>query len=122
MQLTTNLILEIDETEDDLDLVGVTLLMGERLRDAGPVDSIFNSISCSRRAVSTGLAAPNIDDGSAEGAGFVSKGFERGCSSILGRVFGSSATVQIIKSSTQATGIEKIELQIVTTITPFPAH
>lgn len=71
--------------------------MGERLRDAGAVDSIFNSISCSRRAVSTGFAEPNIEDGRAAGAGFVSKGFERGCSSILGRVFGSSATVQTMK-------------------------
>lgn len=89
----------------------MTLLIGERLRGAGTLDSNFNSISCSRRAVSTGFAEPNIEDGSADGAGFVSKGFERGCNSILGRVFGSSATVRAIKLGMQVMCTRKIQLQ-----------
>ncbi len=79
----TNLLPDTDDTDDDLDLfrVGVDATDdGPRPRTEAVDESVlsFISISISLFAVSTGFAPPNIDDGSAAGVGFESKGTERG--------------------------------------------
>lgn len=77
------LLLDNDDTEDDLDLFGVGDDLGVaalllRAGSATEESIIFSSISFSFFDVSTGFAPPNMDDGSATGTGFESIGTERG--------------------------------------------
>lgn len=92
----TNLF-DIDDTDGDLDLLDIGVDTGggddPRLRGTDGCEAALcnlASISISRLSVSTGLAPPNIEDGSASGT-FASTGFERGCKSNFGRDLGSSA-------------------------------
>ena len=92
----TNLLLDTDDTDGDLDLLdlGVDTGGGDDARLRGAVGcevAALNlaSISISRLSVSTGLALPNIDDGSASGI-FGSKGLVHGWISNFGRDFDSS--------------------------------
>ena len=88
--------LDKDDTDDARDKFEVGVNLGDEPRTGfGFVFIICSlaSISISRLVVSTGLAAPNMDAGSACGARLESSvGIDRGNTSTLGRCFGSSGT------------------------------